>query len=867
MAIDRRHRVAAGLCGPGRPAGPRAIDRSAELAGIALIQRPAHRPQGQALQGNHAMKRISRYAFALLALCTAGAMHQAAAFKPTAEFGHVGIVRDALARISVRSSDGLSTLRFSERAILQVRDATAGVDEIVSDRGELTVPTAHCDDELLPECSQRIIDIKNTVISLLTAPTPDGDAARRQVGRALHTLQDFFAHSNWINISSGDPGLGTTVLSRLGPTQDTCERGFSTLGSGTLAGLGLSSTTTGYFSLVLAPPEGKCNHGLGLDPGIHKDEPSRTGHGAARAAAVNATEGLIRQILGAPGIAGNDRAIRAFLDVRGAVGFVVDTTGSMGGVIAGVKTSIGRIVNAVASGANPPDRYILVGFNDPSVSGATVTADAGALLSAANGLFASGGGDCPELAMTGALRAVNAAPDASQLYLFTDASAKDAGLAGNVITQARAKQISISFLTFGSCSPIDPAYYAIAAETGGQLYELSRTTAETEKIFGLVNPYVIGTPKPVFIGRGAIGGTRNIDLPIDPAAVSLQVSAAVNAGSSARLFDPSGREIAGGQPGVTVTPVTGGTLFAVSAPAAGTWRVTLTGTGSFDLSVTADSPIELNRFQFVESRGRDGHTGLFAIKSQPLAGAVQQSRATVLGVVAGASFRLVSEAGIPIMDLPATNGGELAPDEWSSAFQLPGERFRVQVSGTDGGGKPYLRTYPQLFLGRTVKVEALGGGFGNFAPGLNTVVRFLVTNLGATDSFAVTAVDERGFIRAAAPATATLAPNQSRTIDVPVVIPANAVLGTTNNISLSVQGASTANGSVFTQIVRATSIAGDLDNDGDVDRDDIAVIFAARNQAASGPADPRDVDGDGRITVLDARKATLLCTRPACKRE
>ena len=89
------------------------------------------------------------------------------AFKPTAEFGHVGIVRDALSRISVPSSDGLSTYRFSERAILQVRDATAGVDEIVSDRGELTVPTAHCDDELLPECTQRIIDIKNAVINQL----------------------------------------------------------------------------------------------------------------------------------------------------------------------------------------------------------------------------------------------------------------------------------------------------------------------------------------------------------------------------------------------------------------------------------------------------------------------------------------------------------------------------------------------------------------------------------------------------------------------------------------------------------------------------------------------------------------------------
>ncbi|MFT7722871.1 MAG: VWA domain-containing protein [Roseateles sp.] len=803
----------------------------------------------------------------LLALAAAAALQPAAAFKPTAEFGHVGIVRDALARISVPSTDGVSTWRFSERAILQVRDATAGVDEIVSDRGELTVPTAHCDDELLPECTRRIIEIKTRVIALLSRETPDGDGARREIGRALHTLQDFFSHSNWINISGGDPGLGINVLPRLAANQDTCERGLSSLGSGTLAGLGLSTTTTGYFSLVLAPPDGKCNHGLGLDPGIHKDEPGRTGHAAARAAAVNATEGLIRQVLAAPGVAGNERAIRAFLDVRGAVGFIVDTTGSMGSVIAGVKSSIGRIVTAVAGGANPPDRYVLVDFNDPSVSSATVTANAPTLLSAANALFASGGDDCPELAMTGALRAVNASPDASQLYLFTDASAKDSGLAGNVITQARAKQITISFLTFGSCSPIDPAYYAIAGETGGQVYELARTTAETEKIFGLVNPYVAGNPKPVFIGRGPIGGSRSIEFPIDPAATSLQVSAAVGAGSTARLLNPAGREVAAGQPGVTITPVAGGTLFAVTAPAPGTWRVVLAGTGSFDLSVTADSPIELNRFQFVESRGREGHAGLFPIKSQPLAGAVQQSRATLLGPVASANFRLVSEAGSLIAELPTTQGGELNADEWAASFLLPAQQFRVQVAGLDGGGKAYLRTYPQLFLGRTVKVEALGGGFGNFAPGRNTVVRFQVTNLGATDTFTATVADERGFVRAATPAIATLAPNQSRVIDVPVVIPASAAVGTTNNISLSVKGASSANGSVFTQIVRAASIPGDVDNDGDVDRDDVAIIFASRNQPASGPADPRDLDGDGRITVLDGRKSTLLCTRPSCRRD
>jgi len=59
-------------------------------------------------------------------------------------------------------------------------------------------------------------------------------------------------------------------------------------------------------------------------------------------------------------------------------------------------------------------------------------------------------------------------------------------------------------------------------------------------------------------------------------------------------------------------------------------------------------------------------------------------------------------------------------------------------------------------------------------------------------------------------------------------------------------------------------IPGDLDADGDVDRNDMRLVLASRNQPASGSDDPKDLDGDGTITVLDARKVRLLCTRSRC---
>jgi hypothetical protein len=61
-----------------------------------------------------------------------------------------------------------------------------------------------------------------------------------------------------------------------------------------------------------------------------------------------------------------------------------------------------------------------------------------------------------------------------------------------------------------------------------------------------------------------------------------------------------------------------------------------------------------------------------------------------------------------------------------------------------------------------------------------------------------------------------------------------------------------------------STLVGDLNNDGVVDLDDLNLLLAARNTPASGPNDPRDLDHDGRITALDARKLMLLCTKPRC---
>ena len=57
---------------------------------------------------------------------------------------------------------------------------------------------------------------------------------------------------------------------------------------------------------------------------------------------------------------------------------------------------------------------------------------------------------------------------------------------------------------------------------------------------------------------------------------------------------------------------------------------------------------------------------------------------------------------------------------------------------------------------------------------------------------------------------------------------------------------------------------GDVNGDGCVDIEDVRVIVAGRGTVPPGIDDPRDLDGDGYITGLDARKAVLLCDVPRC---
>lgn len=718
------------------------------------------------------------------------AVRPALAFKPN-DAGHLGITSEALnATQRVINSE---TLKFSERAIKQTRDANKDTD-CLSCQGNASF---HFDDEAFAAGTSRLTALRASIISKITASSPDGASARKDLGGALHTLQDFYAHSNWVELGNGgiDTRLGRSTYGGLALSVATCPSN-----PGALGGSGLTNLTSGWFKIPLCvPPAGKCRHGISLpflpDPcpsGLNKDDSSRTGYPAARSLAVEASKDFLNQILDASGVAGNAKAIKALMDIKSTLGMVIDTTGSMGGIIDNVKTQVAAIVNSVRGTDDEPSQYLLQAFNDPSVPGAFVTQDADAFLGAVNSLFASGGGDCPELSQTGLLRAVAASQNDARLYLFTDASSKDASLAGAVIAAAQAKQIQITPLLFGSCSPVDPAYIKEAQETGGQLFFLN--PSEAALTFSLIRPQLKGNLVPIMSVNGALtGASQEFAAPIDSSVQSATFSVSIDVPGPIDLLRPSGAIVISTDPGVTITNLSSGRVVTVNAPETGSWRVRVAGSGSFSVEARANSPIQLNSFQFVELTGRPGHEGLFPIAGQPAINTDQTGLASLFGPFNTANFKLASEAGDTIQTVSLARGNpDAAAEEFVGVFRPPAQAFRVVVSGTDSNGVAYQRLFPTLFRSQSVEVK-VGNTVGNLPAGATTTLGYTVHNLGASATFQILAADSRSFISNVQPTSLTLASGASQTVSVAVSVPAGTPDGTDVSITVTATSASDSN--------------------------------------------------------------------------
>lgn len=328
-------------------------------------------------------------------------------------------------------------------------------------------PESHFHDEKFNLGSTLVRNrLADTVAKLIGNASSVMDA-RKSFGQALHTLQDFYAHSNWVELGHNKPNkhigtgvaLGSYLLEKDKACSDCTRRGCSH-GNILSSVISKQRLTSGYFNVnpgKNSKPKGKCSHGGPLDQttqieakgyGINKDN-ENSDHGSHHLAAAKiALADTLQKLQSVWSTVGNETFGRFLGFYSSNLVITIDRTGSMDPVIKLVKTLAIGIVEAFR-GENAqfrPSQYILSPFDDPHWGPLTVTTDAQLFIGTIRNLTVIGNEDRPELYFHGLHDALEVCEANSIVYTFTDAPAKDGYLRPQVM--ARAKELNVRIFSF-----------------------------------------------------------------------------------------------------------------------------------------------------------------------------------------------------------------------------------------------------------------------------------------------------------------------------------------------------------------------------------------------------------------------------------
>ncbi|MCC8669550.1 MULTISPECIES: pre-peptidase C-terminal domain-containing protein [Xanthomonas] len=707
---------------------------------------------------------------------------------------------------------------MSLAAIEQIQEGNETTDDILKRNAALFHPEWHFTNEQFAAASASILRDKAEIIANLPKAGSNlpGDPAlaRKRLGRALHTIQDFYSHGNYVEQGNTaiKAELGVSVLPNPNATADQC------LDPNTLMNGTGSSVTTAYFVGELTDflpgfpgargcrtdlmPKNKCFHGnyTPTCQGINKDLDAvgaaeegvsmNPNHPEARRLAVEASKAFLKNLVA--DLAGNDRALAALFDVKGSLGFLIDTTTSMSPSIAGVTSTVEKIIADVQQDADlAPDSYVLTTFGDPYVDAPVFTSDPQELLGALRSISLHGGGtDCPELTNTGLLAALNASSPMSQLYVFTDATSKDQQKQSEAIAVARAKGIKVTYALTGSCSPIDPSYIRVANETGGQVFRL--TPSQMPRTAPLIVSRLGSGLQSIAIKTGvAATSSPGTEIAVDSGMRVLSISVttpANNSGASyaVQIRKPNGALLQATDVGASINAIESGTIAVQQAPEPGIWRVHVSGSGPYELAASGKSKVELLKFGFVQGSG-DIHGGYSPIAGQPRAGESTLAEAKLVGATSGVTWNLINESGSDLGAVSLTSNFVHDGDR-SAVMGLispPNVPFRLVATGLDSTGTRFTRVHPTLFKGQSIELETVEVLSQDAVRGEVTKVPFRIKNHGAAATFALSSSATGNVTAASSVSEIAVAAGGEATFDVAAQVPAAAPEGTSVEVTVS----------------------------------------------------------------------------------
>ncbi|RFP25999.1 hypothetical protein D0T25_02105 [Duganella sp. BJB488] len=692
-----------------------------------------------------------------------------------------------------------------QKALDQIIEADAKVDE------DQTSSAKHFDGENAAGAQLRLATLKQNVLDALRSDPINATGARDNLGSALHTIQDFYSHSNWVEQgnSGAHPGVGRPgALPFAGPATPTCA-GFTDTGlfcanSSNLTG-GL--LTSGYYGGEdrVKPGAFKCSHGGPLDKsspssdplgyfreGINKDtlycdiSPHSGYHNTAASAAIAATQQFVEDIKAEI----TPAQLKALLGAGPTLAFAIDTTGSMGGIIAGVRDSATSIVDARLGTDEEPLQYVLAPFNDPFTGPTIATNDAGLFKGAIGGLGASGGGDCPELAMTGMYNGLSLADPGGDLFMYTDASAKDAGLAGAVISLAKSKDIKIYPILFGSCSPLTPGFLQAAAETGGQVFFLFGGEAGT--VTQLADLVARNNVVQLLSLVDTYASAKSYKVPVDSSMSRLTVSVSGTVQGVqpvVTLTRPDGVAITAAN-ATRYLSLSSGVIISIDSPPRGAWKLDISGSSDQTyVNVNGVADLAFNSFKLARFGAQPPHQGLLTIDGEPGPGQSLYAIAALTGIASAPQFQLRRKNFDLLAPLPLeqdqTDGGK-----FFGALTVPNEAFVAYATGTDSSGFAYQRLVSVMVQPQTVSVTPPSRQ--DLRPGVSTTLLYRVRNDGPAGSFGVSATDDQHYITGVSPSVLTLATGESASVAVTLMPPAGARIGGSDSITVSAQSTSVA---------------------------------------------------------------------------
>ncbi|CDG82999.1 VCBS domain-containing protein [Janthinobacterium agaricidamnosum] len=749
----------------------------------------------------------------LLALSLLGVCQQTLAFCPK---------NGLLCFVTAKSSGSLTHEDITQRAISELDKSYFSVpkltnsmqkalDEIIEANAEVDqdqVSSAkHFDGENGAGAQLRLKTLKQNVLDALNASPINTGGARQNLGGALHTIQDFYSHSNWVEMgnSGANPDVGRSVLLPFaGPAVTTCsgfvDTGLTCANSSTII---TSLLTSGYYGGEdrAKPGAFKCSHGGPLDKsspssdpvgyfreGINKDtlycdlSPHSTFHHPAASAAIAATKQFVEDIKALI----NEEQLKALLGAGPTLAFAIDTTGSMGGIIAGVRASAINIVNSRLGTDEEPLQYVLAPFNDPSTGPTTSTSDATLFKSRIGALFASGGDDCPELSMTGMYNGLSLSNPGGNLFMYTDASSKDAGLFGAVLGLAKAKSIRLYMILFGSCSPLDPVYLQLANETGGQVFFLSG--GEAGQVTQLADLVGRNNAVQVLSVVDTFPAAKTYRVPVDASMRRLTVSVsgtAQNVLPAVSLTRPDGVLVTPAD-AATYLSLSSGVIISIELPAIGAWTLKVDGAPDVTyVNVSGIADLAFTSFKLARFGGQPPHQGLFPIDGEPGPGDAVYGLAALAGGPANAAFQLRRKNDTPISDLALAQDAT-DPDKFFGPLTVPGETFLAYVTGKDASGNDYQRVASLALAPQNISVTAPAPQ--DLRPGKSTTLLYQVRNQGAAGTFSIRATDDLHYIVAVTPTTLTLGTGESASVAVTLMAPPDAPIGSADTITVAVQG-------------------------------------------------------------------------------